>query len=296
MYIALLCGGRGLEREVSLASGKRVTEALISKGHRIASFDFDGTLTDEQLPVLKSADAVFLALHGDSGEGGDLQKALDTAGIRHYTGSSCKGAALAMNKRTAKQVVHAAGLPVASDALWLPNNAPPSIPFPFVAKPLCGGSSIGLCVVKSSAEMPRAPTEPLLLESLLVGREYTVGILGKSALPVVEIRVGDGLYDYRHKYTPGEAEELCPAPLSPQKAFLLQSLARQAFAALELRDFARVDFKEDAAGTPHFLEANTLPGMTATSLLPLAAAAAGIHFPSLCEKMALLAAARKCHN
>ena len=131
------------------------------------------------------------------------------------------------------------------------------------------------------------------MEPLLVGREYTVGILNGQALPVVEIRPQGGVYDYRRKYTVGETEEICPAPIPDKEANRLQKWAKQAFLALGLRDFARVDFKEDENGVPHFLEANTLPGMTRTSLLPLAAERAGIAFPSLCEQMALLAAKRK---
>ncbi len=294
MYITVLYGGQGAERAVSLASGLRVAEALIDRGHRVHVFDFSGVLEKTMLPFLRDADAVFLALHGDAGEGGALQAMLDGANILHYTGSTQKGAMLAMNKALAKKAVKSAGLPITADWLWQAGLPRPSAPLPLVIKPLCGGSSVGLTVAREEKDLTAlSPMEPMLIEPLLVGREYTVGILNGEALPVVEIRPQGGVYDYRRKYTVGETEEICPAPIPDKKADRLQKWAKQAFLSLGLRDFARIDFKEDENGVPHFLEANTLPGMTRTSLLPLAAERAGIAFPTLCEQMALLAAKRK---
>ena len=292
MYITVLFGGIGGERGVSLASGLRVCEALLQAGHRVEAFDIREAPDCDLLCRLAEADAVFLALHGGDGEGGRLQAALDAAGITHYTGSDALGAASAMNKQTAKRIVTRAGVPVAEDVLWQVGTPPPELHFPAIVKPLLGGSSVGLYTARESSDLI-PPTEPMLAEALLTGREYTVGLLDGQALPVVEIRPRGGIYDYRHKYTAGATEELCPAPLEPTKAALLQQWATTAFEALALRDFARMDFKENDAGTPCFLEANTLPGLTATSLLPLAAATAGLDFPTLCTRMAELAAGRK---
>ena len=294
MYITILYGGQGAERAVSLASGLRVAEALIDRGHRVHIFDFSGILENAMLPFLRDADAVFLALHGDVGEGGALQAMLEEAGIKHYTGSTQKGAMLAMNKALAKKAVKSAGLPVTTDWVWQAEQSLPSAPLPLVLKPLCGGSSVGLVIAREEKDLTAiSPKEPMLIEPLLVGREYTVGILNGQPLPVVEIRPQGGVYDYRRKYTVGEAEEICPAPIPARETDRLQKWAKEAFHSLSLRDFARIDFKEDEDGIPHFLEANTLPGMTKTSLLPLAAEKAGIAFPLLCEQIALLAAKRK---
>ena len=292
--ITILFGGQSSEREVSLKSGRRIYEALLQAGHKVSAIDFDGRTDAAMLSRLSNADVVFLALHGGEGEGGGLQAALEQAGITHYTGSDAASAALAMNKSEAKQAVKRAGVPVTSDTIWLPQAVRPKISLPAVIKPLSGGSSVGLCIAKSKEDIEAlSPTEPMLIEPLLTGREYTVGVLAGQVLPVVEICPLGGVYDYRRKYTPGETKEICPAPVSAQKAAELQALAMHAFKALGLRDFARMDFKEDTAGIPYFLEANTIPGMTETSLLPLAAATAGIDFSALCTQMALLAAARK---
>lgn len=294
MHIAVLFGGLGGERAVSAASGLRVCEALLSRGHRVAAFDYRGEVDTALLPWLSRADAVFLALHGGGGEGGALQAALDGLGLPHYTGSAAEGAAAAMDKARAKAIVAAAGLPVTKSVLWQVGEAAPQIDLPAIIKPLCGGSSVGLSVLSESTPPPNlSPTEPMLIEPYLPGREYTVSLLDGKALPVVEIRPRDGIYDYHHKYTKGACEELCPAPIAPEKAAVLQKMALTAFEALGLRDYARIDFKESDTGLPYFLEANTLPGMTETSLLPLAAAKDGVDFPILCEKIAALAAARK---
>lgn len=296
MYITVLYGGRGTEREVSLASGLRVTKALSASKHRVHLLDFCGELEENMLPFLHQADAVFLALHGDAGEGGDLQAALNAAGIRHYTGSDAAGAALAMNKQRAKQAVKSVGVPVTADTVWQPSTPPPVCTYPCAVKPLCGGSSVGLCIASKKQDIDAiCPTEPMLIEPLLPGREYTVGVLAGQALPVIEICPQGGVYDYRRKYTAGETAELCPAPISTEKARLLQKWAQTASDTLGLRDYARIDFKEDDNGIPHFLEANTLPGMTETSLFPLAAATAGIDFQALCTRMAELAAGRRTY-
>ena len=295
MRIMVIYGGDSEERAVSLCSGERVVQALIARGHRAVGYDHTGgALPLRVLQAAADADALFLALHGGDGENGRLQARLTSCGILHYTGSCPGGAAMAMAKDVAKRLVEDAGVPVAKGVLLRDGEREPPLPFPCVIKPRDGGSSIGMRVIKSREEWRKlTPFGGLLCENDLPGREYTVGLLDGVPLPVVEIRPKGGLYDYRRKYTAGESEELCPAPLSPTKTSRLQELAQRAFAALDLRDYARIDFREDRDGVPCFLEANTLPGMTETSLFPLAARVAGYTFPQLCEKMAAMAATRK---
>lgn len=294
MRIMVLCGGESDEREVSLRSGARVAIALQSAGHQVKRVDHRVGQLACILDDMREADAIFLALHGGFGEDGSLQAELEKEGIFHYTGSDARGSALAMEKVQAKLCVAARGVPVAKGEALEFAAAHPPFPYPVVLKPRSGGSSVGLRFVRSHRQWRKiTPCEGILCEEYLPGREYTVGVFDGRALPSVEIRPIGGAYDYEHKYTAGASEELCPAPLSASKAQHLSALALTAFAALGLRDYARIDFREDGMGNPRFLEANTLPGMTQTSLFPLAAATAGIPFPELCEKMAALAAKRK---
>ena len=294
MRIMVLYGGESDEREVSLRSGERVADALRSAGHQVMRVDYRAGQLACLLDDMRTADAIFLALHGGFGEDGSLQAALEEKGILHYTGSDPYGAAIAMKKAEAKSCVEKAGVPVAKGAVLNGAMAEPPLPYPVVLKPQSGGSSVGLRFVRSARQWRKlTPFEGILCEEYLPGREYTVGILEGEALPAVEIRPIGGAYDYEHKYTVGASEELCPAPLTEGKAQHLAKLALSAFAALGLRDYARIDFREDAMGAPRFLEANTLPGMTETSLFPLAAATVQIDFVALCEKMAVLAAKRK---
>ena len=298
MRIALLCGGESAERTVSLVSGACVKDALCEKGHEVFLIDWRGEEIAGSLgSLLYAADAVFLALHGGAGENGDLSRALEKKGIFHYTGASPQAAALAADKARAKACVEKAGVPVAkSIVLEAGENAGKALlpPFPLAAKPLCGGSSIGLRFFGTKEEIDGLTfDEPMLIESFLAGREYSVAFLCGKVLPPVEIRPKGGVFDYAHKYTAGASEEICPAPLSPEKYRRLTKTALCAIEAIGLRDFARIDFKEDAGGVPRFLEANAIPGMTKTSLLPLAASRAGISFADACEEISRAAAARK---
>ncbi len=294
MRIVVLYGGESAERAVSLLSGAHVAEALIGRGHDLLLYDWRGGVIPDFLWLrMREADAVFLALHGGAGEDGTLQKTLERGGIFHYTGSGPTAAALAMNKALAKEKAAAAGVPVARGAvLQRGGDLPADLPLPLVLKPLCGGSSVGL-FFHTGGPLPREAAFPLLAETFLPGREFSVGVLGDLVLPPVEIRPRGGAYDYAHKYTEGATEELCPAPLSGKETKRLRALTAAAFEALGLRDVGRVDFRADEEGVPHFLEANSLPGMTGTSLLPLAAETAGIPFFLLCERLCLSAAARK---
>ncbi len=295
MDVVVFYGGESDEREVSLRSGARVCEALLEKGHTVRGKDARGEAPSEQEILLaRRADAVFLCFHGGAGEDGHWQAALERAGIFHYTGSDARASALAMDKPRAKACVKKLGVPLAKGAIWRAGGARPAMDLPSIVKPCKGGSSVGFLVLKSEEEAEKlAPSGDLLCEEYLPGREYSVGVFAGRALPPVEILPQGGIYDYERKYTPGATRELCPAPVSAARLAELQNLALICFTALGLRDFARIDFKENAAGTPCFLEANTLPGMTATSLLPLAAGVHGIGFAALCEKMAKLASARR---
>ena len=294
MKILVLLGGVSEEREVSIASGVRVSGALRARGHTVRDMRVDTLLPEEAvLRRAKEVDCVFLCLHGGAGEDGRWQRALEDAGIRHYTGSDPVSSALAMDKPRAKTCVERYGVPLAKGCVWCAGMEMPELAFPFIVKPCNGGSSVGFEIVRSAEEWGKlTPSEDLLCEEYLPGREYSVAVWQGRALPPIEIRPRGGVYDYAHKYEPGASEELCPAPLSAPRLAFLQDLALLSFGALGLRDFARVDFKEDARGIPCFLEANTLPGMTATSLFPLAARTARIDMETLCESMAEIAAKR----
>ena len=295
MRIFLLYGGNSPERAVAVQGALRVIDAFAGSEHTVTAHDHRGGLPREEvLAAMRASDAVFLGLHGGEGEGGVLQSALETAGIFHYTGTAPAGAALALDKARARAAVEKAGVPIARGTVWMPDAPPPSVTLPVMAKPVSGGSSVGLCKINTAAELSAlSPTDPLLLEEYLTGREFTVGVLEGKPLPPVEIIPHGGIYDYTHKYTPGATAELCPAPISEKQAQRLAALAMTAYHTLGLRDFARIDFKESANGTPCFLEANTLPGLTKTSLLPLAAGASGISYLTLCVRMASAAAKRK---
>ena len=295
MQIMVIYGGVGGEREVSLSSGARVCEALRRGKHTVHAVQMDTEMPDAALlQGAQAADCVFLCLHGGTGEDGHWQEALEKAGVWHYTGSGPVASALAMDKPRAKECVKALGVPVARGCVWRMGKPAPKMPFPFVVKPCSGGSSVGFSVINDEEELGKlTPSGDLLCEEYLPGREYSVAVWNGRALPPVEIRPRGGVYDYAHKYEVGASEELCPAPLSAPRLARLQNLALVCFCALGLRDFARVDFKENTCGELCFLEANTLPGMTATSLFPLAARTVGISMEGLCEGIARTAAERK---
>ena len=295
LIVAVMYGGVGGEREISLISGRRMAAALRERGHTVWEMPLDTALPDaDALARVRRADALLLGFHGGTGEDGTLQALLAREGISHFAGSEADASRLAMDKCEAKRCVAARGVPVATTYTWC-GEQPDVTPFlPLVIKPVCGGSSIGLRIVKSRTEWQTVRVlKGEMCERYLPGREYSVAILEGRALPPVLIEPLAGEYDFAHKYTAGATREICPAPLSSQERVRLQNTALLAFAALGLRDFARIDLREDATGVPVFLEANTLPGMTETSLFPLAAMTAGCTFPMLCERLALIAAARR---
>ncbi len=252
------------------------------------------------LPEVTEADCVFLALHGGQGEDGTVQAVLDMAGVS-YTGSGHLASALAMDKQLSKVVMRSAGVATAN---WLmapregmdADEVGRHLDWPVIVKPSKQGSTVGLSIVREPGELQAAITEAfrfddeVMVERFVPGQELTVGILGDDVLPTIEIKPVKELYDYECKYTPGMAEEFV-ADLSPEIQAKLADQARRAFSALKLGGYARIDFRLDPHGQPWCLEANTLPGMTPTSLIPLAAKAAGILFPDLCERIVHLALA-----
>jgi D-alanine-D-alanine ligase len=248
------------------------------------------------LDGVRNADVVFLALHGGQGEDGTVQALLDFMGVP-YTGSGHMASAIAMDKDLSKQLMIINDVTTA-DWLMAPTTADEvasTLGFPVVVKPSKQGSTVGLSVVRDAADLQRAIDEAYLhddevmIEKFIAGRELTVGVLGDRALPVGEIIPKHEIYDYECKYTPGMAREEFPARLSESETRRVQELSVAAFRALKLRGYARIDFRMDATGDFHCLEANTLPGLTQLSLIPQAAAADGISFPELCERIVLIA-------
>jgi D-alanine-D-alanine ligase len=325
MRIAVLFGGTSEERDVSIASAAQIIPALRALGHEVHAVDTaTGRLppADEQRLLasrvapappsstaieqvraravglsptqfdIRATDVVFLALHGGAGEDGRIQALLDLAGMP-YTGSNHIASAAAMDKDLAKRLFRSAGVATA-DWLMAPVAAADverRLRWPVVVKPSKQGSTVGLSVVRAAdaleaaIQTARAFDDEVMVEKFIPGRELTVGILDGQALPVGEIFPPGEVFDYQSKYQQGGARELFPAELPPAEATQLQEYALRAHRALKLGAYSRIDFRRDAAGRFWCLEANSLPGMTATSLLPQAARAAGIDFPTLLERI-----------
>ena len=290
-----MLGGSSAERKVSLRSGAGVAQALRSLGHTVT--ELDPEKLDWILPP--EMDAVFLALHGTYGEDGTVQAQLEKLGVP-YTGCDAEASRIAFDKVQTKQRCVAAGVPTAKFLVVESSKTPWPLGWqpPLVVKPVRQGSSVGLQFVERVADWPGALAEALrydsqvLVEEKIVGREVTVGILDGLALPVVEVRPKSGRYDERSKYTAGETEYFCPADFDAATTKRIQAAALGAFHAVGGRDYSRVDVMVRPNGEPVVLEVNTLPGMTETSLLPKAAAAAGIGYAELCQRMIDLALKR----
>lgn len=291
-----MLGGPSAEREVSLRSGRAVASALRARGHTV--WELDPIEPDWSLPP--GTDVVFLALHGTYGEDGTVQARLEELGVP-YTGCGSEASRIGFNKVLTKQRCLAAGVATprfvvldSPTAAWPLGWSPP-----VVLKPVCQGSSVGLQIVERVEAFAGALAEAfrydhqVLLEEKISGRECTVGILDDTPLPVVEVRPRTGIYDYHTKYTAGTTEYLCPAPFNEATTRRVQAAGLAAFRAIGGRDYARVDIMVRPDGEPRVLEINTLPGMTETSLLPKAAAAAGIEYGDLCERMVALALRRR---
>lgn len=247
---------------------------------------------DNVIEVCRAADITFLALHGDEGENGKLQAALDIAGIK-YTGCGYLGSAIAMNKGLSKLLFRENGIPTAPAVTVKKGQTPyAAVGFPCVVKPCSGGSSVGTSIVYSEEEYDAALEtafryeQEVLVEQYIKGRELQVGVLDGRAMPVIEIIPKQGFYDYKTKYQAGLAEEICPAPISREDTERIQRLAEKVNRALMIDAYCRIDFiMADSDKTIYCLEANTLPGMTPTSLIPQMAAAEGMSFGELCEKI-----------
>ena len=288
LNVTVMLGGPSAEREVSLNSGAQVVKALRSLGHQVHELD---PLTEVwELP--RGTEVVFLALHGTYGEDGTVQGRL--------TGCDPEASRIGFDKLLTKQRCLAAGVPTARflsidspSASWPMGWDPP-----VVLKPARQGSSVGLQFVERVSDWGKALAESMrfdlqvLMEEKIQGRETTVGILGTEPLPVVEVRPRTGIYDYQTKYGVGTTEYLCPAPFEEAVISRIQAAALGAFHAIGGRDYCRVDVMVRPSGEPVVLEVNTLPGMTETSLLPKAAAAAGMSYAELCQRMVDLALQR----
>jgi D-alanine-D-alanine ligase len=325
MRIAVVFGGDSSERDVSIASARQVIGALRSVGHEVVAFDtatglLDAAQEQQRLsalierippklggagtrglpalvqppPALATCDVVFLAVHGGAGEDGTVQTLLELGGLR-YTGSGPLGSALAMDKDISKRLLRAAGVPT-PDWLMVPADAGEvyeRLGYPMIVKPNREGSTVGLSLVERPEDLAPAIAAAavfgpeVMLERYVSGRELTVGVLDNVPLAVGEIIPGGGrpIFDYAAKYQSGGARELFPADLPEACTRELQALALAAHRALKLRAYSRADFRMDADGGLWCLEVNTLPGLTAGSLLPQSAAAAGIAFPDLCERI-----------
>jgi D-alanine-D-alanine ligase len=286
--VAVLFGGRSAEREVSLKSGAAVLQALLRSG--VDAHPFDPAVQNLQALVDDGFDRAFIALHGRYGEDGTVQGALELLGIP-YTGSGVMASALGMDKWRSKLVWQAGGLPIPDYALldehsdW--EEVARQLGLPLFVKPANEGSSVGISKVKAAAELPAAYRAAarydklVLAERFVGGGEYTVALLGDRALPVIRIEPANEFYDYEAKYLSDDTRYLCPSGLSAEREAGMQDLARQAFALIGGQGWGRVDFLAGENGKAYLLEANTSPGMTDHSLVPMAARQAGMSFEQL---------------
>jgi D-alanine-D-alanine ligase len=284
-------GGRSAERAVSLNTGAAVLGALRRLGERAVAID-----AGEDLPrqlARRGVDVAFIALHGRGGEDGTVQGLLECLGIP-YTGAGVLASALAMDKKQSKLIFRALDLPTPDFEVFargtrgarLRRLAPP-----VVVKPICEGSSVGVTVVSEDAKLGRALAKAfrcdpeVVVEAFIPGRDLTVGVLDDEALAAVEMRPHSGFYGYGDKYKAGKTDYLVPAPLTTRQTARVRELALAAHRALGCRGASRVDFRLDGRGRPTLLEVNTIPGMTATSLLPKSAAAVGVGFDELVARI-----------
>ncbi|MDQ6826320.1 MAG: D-alanine--D-alanine ligase [Candidatus Eremiobacteraeota bacterium] len=300
--VAVVMGGPSSEREISIASGSRVMQALQSLGYEAQSLDYDERFIDALRTI--EPDVVFNALHGPGGEDGQIQGILDWMGLP-YTGSSLESAAVAMDKHLTKKLLAGEGLPTpAWDTFDLSGGTLPLLPgsldLPLVVKPRYEGSSAGVSIVKTHEQWTAAmivaaenSTQMILAEQFVAGREFSCGILAEDALPVVEIIPNqDEFYSYDAKFQPGGSTHLIPAPIDADLCARIKMLALSAHRLIGLRDYSRTDFIVSKEGRPYILEINALPGLTATSLLPDECASLGIGFEALIDRLIGLAVER----
>ncbi len=330
--VTVLTGGSTPERDVALAGSAQVVAALREDGHAVSIVDtVSGPLSasaeadlltgvvDREPPTplelealrlkelgprlaeiaeIKEADIVFLVLHGRQGEGGELQALLDLAEVP-YTGTDALGSGIAMAKDIAKRLMRQAGIRTPDWVMWPASaEAIDTLGWPLIVKPSRVGSSVGLRVVdtekdlESAIEHAKIYDDDVMIEQLIRGRELTVGVLGDEALAVGEIIPQHDIFDYECKYTPGMTQEIFPADLPTATAATIRASAAETHRVMRLRDMSRIDFILSTEGNLHCLEANTLPGLTSTSLLPQSAEAAGISFRQFCTTLCDLAVDR----
>ncbi|MBV8371567.1 MAG: D-alanine--D-alanine ligase [Candidatus Eremiobacteraeota bacterium] len=304
LKVAVVMGGPSAEREVSIESGTCVMRALTALGHDARSLDFDERFVDAIREI--APDVVFNALHGRGGEDGTIQGVLEWMGIP-YTGSGVAACAIAMDKHLTKKLLAAEGLPTpAWDTFDLTGGTLPLLPgslnLPLVAKPRASGSSAGVAIVKTHEAWTKAMIEAaertpeILAEEFVPGREFSCGVLGEEALPVVEILSSDEFYTYDAKYKPGGSRHLIPAPIDHDLTLRLQTLALSVHRLVGLRDYSRTDFVVTGHGRPMILEVNALPGLTSTSLLPDEASHDGIPYEALIERLLQYAFLRRAQE
>ena len=293
MKIGVLMGGNSSEREVSLSSGKAIVNACKKLEHEVKEFDpkedFDSLSVE-----IKKVDLVFNALHGGDGENGVISSKLDSLGVK-YTGSEEEASAICINKDKSKKIVK-------KEDYYTPNwvilkkddSKNPDISnlsFPLVVKPNSEGSTIGLSIIQDESKLidaiklARIYDDNVLIETFISGREITVGVIAEESYPIVEIIPTHELYDYECKYTKGMTNYICPAKIDKKLSKKIKKIGLDIHQLLKCRHYSRVDFRLDENNIPWFLELNTHPGMTETSLLPKSAAAAGIDFNSLINKI-----------
>jgi D-alanine-D-alanine ligase len=297
--IAVLMGGPGSERDVSMATGKGVAKALRSLGAEVTEVDVKGA--DFELPA--GTELAFLAIHGTFGEDGQLQQLLEDRGVP-YTGEGVAESDRAFDKIKSKEAFQKHNVPTPYSQI-ITSGQRPAMPIPFVIKAPRQGSTVGVHIVRNERDVDAAIADAstydreLLVEKFVAGRELTIGILGEQALPIIEIIPKGGFYDFTNKYpflnpsAGGAAQHVCPANLPDDQTRAIQELALRAHRALGLKVYSRVDILLSDEGEPNVLEANTIPGMTEASLLPEAAAVAGITYPELCARIIELSAKRR---
>jgi D-alanine-D-alanine ligase len=297
-HIAVLMGGPGSERKVSLASGAGVAMALRGRGAVVTEVD----VADENFALPADIEIAFNVIHGTFGEDGKLQALLEKRGVA-YTGEGVESSRMAFDKNATKRRLIERGVPTPRFEI-ISAGAQPTLPLPLVVKTPCEGSSVGVYIVKQPEELAPALegaakfADEILVEEYVVGHELTVGILGDLALPVIEICPKEGFYDFANKYPflnpkAAGADHLCPAPIGDEATARVQQAALAAHRALGLEVYSRVDVLLGADGAPFVLEINTIPGMTEASLLPEAAGVAGIGYGELCERIIALSLARR---
>ena len=304
--IIVLMGGPSEEAEVSRRTGAAIAEALVSKGYKAQTLELNPRTVLQDIDSL-GGEVVFNAIHGRYGEDGALQGLLEMAEIP-YTGSGIMAHAVGMNKKVSKDVFKGANIPTARSESYNGNlesaeaiidHIRKEFTIPVVVKSATQGSSIGVTIVREESQLEAAVTEALKYDPILVveqfldGREFTVAVLDGEALSVIEIRPHSGEYDYKSKYTVGATEYLVPAPISDEMTAEMQRIGELVYREVQGSGVIRVDIMTDHADKMYVLEYNTVPGMTATSLVPKAANDMGIDFPTLCEKILLTASIGK---